>query len=331
MKRLFAGNVGVHYSAMYFQGAVAEMPDGDAYFEGQVNGLCGARMRTLLLLRTGLHTGSVSLTVEFWDKEPPLEDSWEEAVEVSFVVNDPEWTGILEWGGAGWYPIDLRWGRYRVRYCARNMDAGRRKDTLSSDTEDPIDDYSLSFWFAPAGAPDRVLRQTSQTAANWHQWANRISRECDSAEALVLESLLREMETSTEIFEGLAKNLHVINLFIRYRNKTIWRLQQEPTPQVVVLTYVFEFMHSWFAPTIQHGVCGAFRCIVAAPPWRRSTRFAVLCGETRRYVRRPDRLIAVANEREDVCSECDLVECEAPRSGRLSRFPVLKCTAIALV
>jgi hypothetical protein len=106
VKRLFAGKVGVRYSVMYFQGASAEMPDGDEYFEGQVNGLCGARMRTLLFLRTGLHTGSVNVTVELWDKEPPLEDSWEEAVEVSFVVNDPEFTGILEWGGAEWHPID---------------------------------------------------------------------------------------------------------------------------------------------------------------------------------------------------------------------------------
>ena len=30
--------------------------------------------------------------------------------------------------------------------------------------------------FVPAGAPDRLIRQTSETAANWHQWADRISR-----------------------------------------------------------------------------------------------------------------------------------------------------------
>jgi hypothetical protein len=177
VKRLFAGKVNVHYSAMYFQGAADSMQGMNECFEGQVNGLCGARMRDLLFLRTGLHTGCVNVTVDFWDREPPLEDSWEEAVEVSFVINDAEWTGIVEWGSAGWHPIDLRRGRYRVRYCARNMDAGRRKDTLSSDTEEPIDEYSLSFWFAPVGAPDRVIRQTSETAANWHQWADRISRE----------------------------------------------------------------------------------------------------------------------------------------------------------
>ena len=146
MKRLFAGTVHVHYGTMYFLGGEEEFADGNECFEGQVNGLCGAAMRTSLVLRTGLHTGGVKVTVDFWDKEPPLEDSWEEVVEVSFVVNDPERTGILEWGGRAWHPIDLRRGRYRVRYCARNMDAGRRKDTLLSDREELIDEYSLRFW-----------------------------------------------------------------------------------------------------------------------------------------------------------------------------------------
>lgn len=101
VKRLFAGKVNVHYSAMYFQGAADSMHGMKECFEGQMNGLCGARMRDLLFLRTGLHTGCVNVTVDFWDREPPLEDSWEEAVEVSFVVNDAEWTGIVEWGSAG--------------------------------------------------------------------------------------------------------------------------------------------------------------------------------------------------------------------------------------
>lgn len=174
VKCLFAGKVNVHYSQMYFHGAGDCCPDLNECFEGQENGLCGARMRNLLFLTTGLHTGCVQVTVDFWDREPPLEDSWEEAVEVSFVVNDPESTGIAEWGSSGWHPIDLRRGRYRVRYCARNMDAGRAKDTLLSDRE-PIDKYSLSFWFAP-GAPDRVIRQTSHIAAYWHQWAAKLTR-----------------------------------------------------------------------------------------------------------------------------------------------------------
>ena len=176
MKRLFEGKVHVHYSQMYFQGAADYCPELNECFAGQENGLCGARVRNVLFLLTGLHTGCVKVTVDFWDGEPPLEDSWEEAVEVSFVVNEPEWTGIAEWGSEVWHPIGLRRGRYRVRYCAKNMDAGRRKDTLLSDRE-PIDEYSLSFWFASGAPPDRVIRQTSEVAASWHVWARKLMRE----------------------------------------------------------------------------------------------------------------------------------------------------------
>lgn len=175
-KRLFSGTVRVDYGVMYFLGDDTEFTGGDDDFEGQVNGLCGARMRTGLVLRTGLRFGGVKVTVDFWDREPPLEDSWEEVVEASFIVNYPERTGILDGGGGAWHPIDLRRGRYRVRYCARNMDAGSLKDTLLPDREEPIDEYSLSFWFVPAGAPDRLIRQTSEAAARWHRWADKVFR-----------------------------------------------------------------------------------------------------------------------------------------------------------
>jgi hypothetical protein len=175
VKRLFARKVKVPFGKMYFQGAVNEWPDMKMCFDRQENGLCGARMRSLLLLITCVHTGCVNVTVDLWDSEPPLGDSWEEAVEVSFVVNDPEWTGIwVGWGSEGWHPIDLRPGKYRVRYCARNMDTGQRKDAPSSGREEPTDEYSLSFWVA-SGAHDRVIRQTSEIAAYWHQWARRLS------------------------------------------------------------------------------------------------------------------------------------------------------------
>src|SRR5579871_4442280 len=56
------------------------------------------------------------------------------------------------------------------------MDAGRRKDTVVSGRDEPVDEYSLSFWFAP-GAPDRLIKQTSETAAHWHQWVDQLTRE----------------------------------------------------------------------------------------------------------------------------------------------------------
>jgi hypothetical protein len=37
-------------------------------------------------LITGLHTGQVGFTVDVLDAAPPLDDAWEEIVEVSFTV-----------------------------------------------------------------------------------------------------------------------------------------------------------------------------------------------------------------------------------------------------
>jgi hypothetical protein len=171
MKRLFARKVHVHYGQMYFVAHPENLPDMDECFGGQENGLCGAAMPGTLFLITGLHTGSVNVTVELCDAEPPLDDSWEEIVEVSFVVTSPTKPGIAEWGAGGWHPVKLERGTYRARYCARDMQAARDKDTVLSG-EESIDSYHLSLWPA-AGAKDRVLKQTSQVAAYWHESARK--------------------------------------------------------------------------------------------------------------------------------------------------------------
>ena len=47
------------------------------------------------------------MTVDLCDSEPPIDDSWEEIVEVSFVTTSPLKPGIAEWGGHGWHPLKL--------------------------------------------------------------------------------------------------------------------------------------------------------------------------------------------------------------------------------
>ena len=47
-------------------------------------GLAGARVPHQLSLVTGLHTGDVPLTVSWDEHEPPLDDAWTDAVEVSW-------------------------------------------------------------------------------------------------------------------------------------------------------------------------------------------------------------------------------------------------------
>ncbi|UQU68268.1 hypothetical protein COUCH_19135 [Couchioplanes caeruleus] len=138
--------------------------DPEAFWRGQVNGLCGAAARGFLTLVTGLHTGYVSLRVELHTGRPPLGDEWEEAVEVSFRHRAKKlWVrGLMSEA----YPAKLPPGDYRVRYCARGMEEGRRQDTAGKD--EIVDAYVLQFWPAEA-EPDRIGRQTSQVAASWHR------------------------------------------------------------------------------------------------------------------------------------------------------------------
>lgn len=159
--------VRVAYSQFYLtDGWDDEQPLQETAFPGQVNGLCGAGTEFGLELITGLHTGTVPVQVEFLDVEPILEAEWEEAVEVSLWLTQP-FVVILGWAGESAHEIPVPApGRYRVRYCAIGMDAGKEQDTVLEDETAP-DRYRLQLWPAPA-APDAILRVTSRIAAYWH-------------------------------------------------------------------------------------------------------------------------------------------------------------------
>jgi hypothetical protein len=160
----------VHHNQIYVADAEAAQggsPELDQCFGGQRNGLCGAAVRGFLFLTTGLHTGEVGFTVELHEQPPPIDDGWEEIVEASFRTTGD--VGLAGWGGQQSWPLDMPDGDYRVRYCATGMDEGHDQDTRSD--EDPeTDRYLLQFWPAPP-APDAVLKQTSEMAAYWNEWA----------------------------------------------------------------------------------------------------------------------------------------------------------------
>jgi hypothetical protein len=171
VRTLFNGRLWVEYGQAYFVTGNDFARDLELSFWCQSNGLCGASSPSLLFLITGLHTGYVNFSVGFTDAEPPLDRSWEDIVEVSFIVDEPPF--LEEWGGQASYPIDLAPGNYRVRYSAKGMDSGRAADTTSESGE-PVDSYQLIFWPAERTAPDRVIRQESQTAQYWIGWAGSL-------------------------------------------------------------------------------------------------------------------------------------------------------------
>jgi hypothetical protein len=163
----------VDYGQAYVLSGDSDVPDLEVAFRGQVNGLCGTAVSGAMFLLTGLHTGQVGFTVEVSGSLPELDLSWEEIVEAPFLVPDLP-IALYQWGEASGEPLALPPGQYRARYSARNMQAGHDKDTLVDDAA-IIDEYLLQLWQAPAEA-DQVIKQTSEIAAYWHDFASGLPK-----------------------------------------------------------------------------------------------------------------------------------------------------------
>lgn len=170
MIELFAGNIEVQYGQAYIQldGAFDGLMDN--CFRGQSNGLCGAQTPAILFLMTGLHTGIVGITINLFDADPGIDESWEEIVEVSFRAPNGKIT-LMEWAADRGAVMAVPSGLYRARYQGRAMQAANELDTNVDDTS--VDSYRLDLWPAPPAA-DRIVKQTSIIAAYWHDWASSL-------------------------------------------------------------------------------------------------------------------------------------------------------------
>jgi hypothetical protein len=166
MTTIFDGRMGVTFGQIYLMTGGVGWPDVDDARRGQVNGLCGAAQPGRLLLMTGLHSGAVGLRVERLDAEPAVDDQWEEVVEVSF---EPAGSALTLHGldSGPFVTAELPPVSYRARYCAAGMDKGKEVDVVLGD-EPVVDHYLLQLWPAEP-APDVIRKQTSATAAYWHQ------------------------------------------------------------------------------------------------------------------------------------------------------------------
>jgi hypothetical protein len=163
MQMLFDGEIQVHYGFLFLQpGDLA--PDLRDAFGGQSNGLCGAAHPGVLAMVTGLHTGGVPVRIETHELAPPLDESWEEIVEVSVTI-DGQHYGLSAFDEFEELPA-LEAGQYRARWHASGMEESRAVDTRM-DGDEALDRYLLQLWpAAPAG--DVIIRQTSEIAAYWH-------------------------------------------------------------------------------------------------------------------------------------------------------------------
>ncbi|MGW6790744.1 hypothetical protein [Streptomyces chartreusis] len=193
MRRPVDGEVHVHYGQIYVESDPDSFGPGLAEaFAGQSAGLCGAAIPGALWLSTGLHTGSVGFSVEVHDQAPPLDAAWDDVVEVSFRPVSSR-SALVQWAGEASWELDLEERDYRVRYCAKGMDEARQQDTRL-DGKPQLDCYLVQFWPAPP-TTDRVLKQTSQAAAYWHDYARRqppAPTPAERAEAARLARLAQE-------------------------------------------------------------------------------------------------------------------------------------------
>ncbi|MFG2523651.1 hypothetical protein [Streptomyces sp. NPDC048527] len=197
MRTVLSERLSVSYGQLY----VASDPGRDSgggpheTMAGQTQGLAGAALPGFLYLPTGLHTGHIPFTVEVHESAPALDgsyDAWEEIVEVSFTpVGDD--VSLDLWGGDGSFPLGLDRVCHRVRYCGSGLDESRNAETVDLDLAGSLERHLLQLWPAPH-APDRLLRQTSQDAAYWHDFARSLPPPPAPEERAAAEREARERE-----------------------------------------------------------------------------------------------------------------------------------------
>jgi hypothetical protein len=169
------GPVDVAYHTYVIRAEEADEPPAEA--EGiPANGLIAAAP-DYISVYTGLHTGDISLTLETWQDEPPLDlDAWEEVVEVSFTSTTGDAKVVDEWTDSP-VPIDLNLafagpGEYRLRAHARGRDLGRDEDTQSADDGDTlVEHHLLQAWPASPGS-ELILKATDDVGAEARSMAS---------------------------------------------------------------------------------------------------------------------------------------------------------------
>jgi len=139
--------------------------DFDRFFAGQVNGLVGASDPGGVFVNLARRSGGSSVRIILLD-EPPVDDdaSWEDVVEVSFILPPGHAMEWLSWAGESRGPLNgVPPGSYRLRVSARGRDQGHAGEF----SEGLVDFYLLELWPAQP-QPDAILRTGSVDGRYWH-------------------------------------------------------------------------------------------------------------------------------------------------------------------
>lgn len=160
---IFNGLFPVCYGQFYFLSEIEWNGDLKECFSKQNNGLCGVSVDGVVFFITGLHTGNITLNINYLDSEPKIDESKEEIVEASFAV--PARGLVLEaWGEEITKKMDLSPGSYRIRYSAVNFGLA---EELGKFDEGDIEIYNIEIWHAPH-SEDKIIKATTENAKYWH-------------------------------------------------------------------------------------------------------------------------------------------------------------------
>lgn len=148
-----------------WSGSVGFDGDFDRFFAGQANGLVGSAGGEGVYLNLARRAGGSAVRIELLEAEPPLDDSYEDVVEVSATVPEDTEVSWASWAAETFGRLDgIAPASYRFRVSARGRDAGAVGEFVVG----VVDSYLVQLWPA-ALAPDAIIRVGSEDARYWHR------------------------------------------------------------------------------------------------------------------------------------------------------------------
>jgi len=170
---MFKGTLGIDYGQFYITLSSDEDVDmdPDASFEGQENGICGAKLDDMIYFVTGIQSGSIEIDVDLHESAPVIDETYGEIIEVSF-NRSKKALSLCEWGWEKEHALDIPEGIYRLRYSIDGMDKDHSNEAIEEDEdlwESPVPGqrHLIQIW-PDENAKDKVIKQTSEKAKYWH-------------------------------------------------------------------------------------------------------------------------------------------------------------------
>ncbi len=171
--KIFSGNIFTNYSEFTIE---CEDPDDSNLEKGgyanQGNGLCGCSATGRLFFTAKPKASFIKLEIELCKEEPLIDNFFEEIVEVPFEKSEQD-IFLCEWAHEETYLLEIPAGQYRVRYNIKGFDLDydyENMEEIGNEEPPPLAGqvYLIQFWPSSIHKADKIIKQTSKSAAYWH-------------------------------------------------------------------------------------------------------------------------------------------------------------------